>query len=186
MSARATGSAGQLKNDGSTTFTRLSRPGRVEFDPVRDRPAPSLDQAEAATGPLRVDACSAVCLRRRAEPLRRGPRSRDAETSTSRTRTRKLASTSPPGSTTTEKRVAEVDERVVASGVDVDAGGAGHVAQGAELEWLRPRLRTAVPVKRSRTVELARVRWRQLGDLRGDGGHDVEVGERSRGGLRRW
>ena len=47
---------------------------------------------------------------------------------------------------------------VVAAGVDVDAAGAGDVAEGTQIARL-PRVTTAVPVKRSATSELPRASW---------------------------
>ena len=50
VSAIATGSAGQLNQDGSTILARVMRLGGVDFDAVHDGAAPAFDDADTAAG----------------------------------------------------------------------------------------------------------------------------------------
>ena len=176
VSASATGSAGQLKNDGSTTLTRLSRPVRSPARPGGRWSLASPRPAKPAPGRALRAGQSRWCPEPRYQVDDDGRRyvglpDPDLEP----------ASTSPLVLDDDRERCAEVEERVVAAGVDVDAAGPRDVPQRAELAGLCPGEDRGA----GEPVAHGRVGNGQVGDLGhlpGDGRHGAGVGKRDQSG----
>ena len=126
-------SAGQLRNDGSTTFTRASARRPLREDPVPDRAAPGLHESDAwppagsGGSEARVRGPSGSPLGRRARSAAptRAPRRGAASCAPTRRPSRSPAtrtSSSPYGG-----------EGRVAPGVGVDPAGAGHQSHHLHL-----------------------------------------------------